>query len=67
MPFFPRKTSSKSLSERKNRFLKSKSHTPYQLVVEDYKPIILHYIEKYGLENITVVINGETDFGLKKK
>ena len=66
MSFFSRKTSSHSLSERKKRFLKSKNHTPYQLIVEDYKPIIEHYITKYSLENITVVINGETDSGRKK-
>ncbi len=66
MSFFSRKVSSKHLSDRKNRFLKSKAHEPYQLVVEDYAPIIQHYIAKYSLENITVVINGSTDFGQQK-
>ncbi|HHF7395591.1 TPA: hypothetical protein ACPSKT_000715, partial [Legionella anisa] len=57
--------SAKPLSERKNRFLKGKEHAAYQLVVEDYQPIIQHYIHKYGLDNLVVLINGTTEFGQK--
>ncbi|KTC84462.1 hypothetical protein [Legionella brunensis] len=65
LSFFSRKVPSKQVSERKGRFLKAKEHGAYQLVVEDYEPILQHYIEKYGLEDIAVVINGTTEFGRK--
>lgn len=63
--FFSHASSAKSLSERRNRFLKDKEHAAYQLIVEDYQPIIQHYINKYGFENLVVLINGTTEFGQK--
>ncbi len=55
-----------SLSERKNRYLKTKDHKPYQLVVEDYVPIIQHYIDKHCLNNTIAIVNGSTLFGERK-